>query len=114
MSRPSNADLYNKTPEIDPEAQPAIDAIRAQYPDPWKFVSAKKVGDGYDVAIGHPGDDGYVLREVSLDATFTVTNTEDRPDVAPGHKPDKPHGKPEHTGKPEAGAHGHSADHKVK
>lgn len=100
MARPSNQDIYDREMEIEEGAEGAADVVIAFYPDKKLIEAEAKLDEegaviGYEVTVGWVDLDGvtYHILEVRLDASLTITSTEERPNVPPGHVKDK-HEKP--------------------
>jgi outer membrane protein assembly factor BamA len=93
MARPTNQDIYNRTPELEAGSEAAVAAVQALYPT-GKVVEAEvdETNGTCEVTVGVQEDDAYKIYDVKLDANSAVTSTEERPNVAPGHahKKDKP------------------------
>lgn len=87
--RPSNEELYNKEPDIQPGTEDAVLAAQAAYPG-CKVLEAKSVtmeggATGYDVTIGQIDEQNvYHIIELEMDSSCTIVSTEERPDEAPG------------------------------
>lgn len=96
MARPSNEDLYNKEPEIEPGTEQAVAAAQAAYPNS-KALEAKQTtmeggATGYEVTLGYIDEaNAYHIVEVEMDASCTILSTEERPNEPPGqaNKPPK-------------------------
>ena len=95
--RPTNEDLYNKDPEIEPGTEQAVAAAQAAYPT-GKVLESKsikgesEVVTGYEVTVGYQDEQSaYHIVELEMDAQCTITSTEERPDQPPGqaNKPPK-------------------------
>jgi hypothetical protein len=94
MARPSNQDIYNRTPELEAGSEAAVATVQAQYPS-GKIVEAEvdETTGTCEVTVATAEADGsYKVYDVKLDASGAVTSTEERPNVPPGHahKKDKP------------------------
>jgi outer membrane protein assembly factor BamA len=92
MARPSNQDIYNRTPELEAGSEAAVATVQAQYPT-GKIVEAEvdETTGTCEVTVGVQEGEVYKIYEVKLDASGAVTSTEERPNVPPGHhKNDKP------------------------
>lgn len=90
--RPSNEDLYNKEPEIDPAAQPAVDVVLSQHAGAKGLEGKVRAdGTGYDVTAGSVDQDGvtYHIWECDVNMALVITETEERRDTKP-EKPEKP------------------------
>jgi len=87
MARPSNQDIYNRTPQLEAGSEAAVATAQAQYPT-GKVIEAevKDDGSGYEVTIGVQEGDIYKIYDVTLDAAGAVTGTEERPNVPPGQE----------------------------
>jgi hypothetical protein len=91
MPRPSNQDIYNRTPELEAGSEAAVAAVQALYPT-GKVVEAEvdETNGSCEVTVATAEADGtYKVYEVKLDANSAVTSTEERPNVPPGHLKDK-------------------------
>ena len=101
MPRPSNQDIYNREAHTEAGAEQAASTAQALYPDAKMIEAEVKKDDigaiiGYEVTMGWlEGEATYHILEVQLRPDYSVSGTEERPNVPPGaaHKPDK-HEKP--------------------
>ena len=98
MARPSNADIYNREPELEEGTEAAVAAVQAQYAG-GKVVEAEHKDDGScEVTVAVQDGENYKVYEVQVDANGAITGTEERPATPPGHakkplKERKPHAK---------------------
>jgi hypothetical protein len=82
--RPTNEELYNKEPDIQPGTEQAVAAVQAAYPNS-KILEAKTEGTGYEVTAGYIDEqNAYHIVECELDASCTIVSQEERPNEAPG------------------------------
>ena len=97
MSRPSNAELLAREPEIEEGTETAVDAFHQRYPNS-KVIEAESIEDDagttthYEVAGGY--QEGETARiwsvKVGLDGTIKDEDVEERPNTPPGQAKQHP------------------------
>jgi len=97
MARPTNAEICERTKEIEPGAEGAIALAQSQYGNS-KVVEAEVMKDdlgtitGYEVTLCWPDpmDGSTHVMMVSMDAAMGNLTYEERPNEPPGHAKPKP------------------------
>jgi hypothetical protein len=89
--RPSNQELYEKSPEIGDGTQGAVAAAQAAHPGYDRVLEAKPLTTdgtvtGYEVTLGKTDGTTYTILEVKLGTDLNVQSAEERPNVPPGQE----------------------------
>lgn len=90
MARPTNQDIYNKAPEIEPEAQPAVSKVAAEVQATKELEGhVKSDGSGYDVTVGKlegtpEAGEVYHIFEAFVNMEMEIKSMEERPNEPPG------------------------------
>ena len=93
--RPTNEELYNKEPDLEPGTEQAVAAVQTANPQITKMLESEILSDdasmttGYEVTGGwqdNPGMESEVTHivEYTLDADCQITGQEERPADPPG------------------------------